>query len=302
MKINAIIRIITFSLAILLLSFILMSTIDQNYYLEDGKIHSYDDFEMVEPLASLQEDQFPSEVHNIEIEWAAGSITITEDASVQNIHIAEYSPAQSEHRTVMKQSGQTLKIKYSEESVKFSSFGTDIDFRKDLEIIVPAGWSCNSIEIDAAAADVEIHNLQINELDFDGASGFLVLDNCEIVNLDIDTASGDVEFIGTLKDLDFDAASAKFYGEFFQMPNHLNLDAMSGDVELVLPEYCWFTCELDTMSGSFDTDFATTQENGIYVHGGKTNACHIKVSAMSGNVSILKGVDVPATAGKNCDH
>lgn len=300
MKANAIIRIVCFSLAILLLSFILMSTLDQNYYLEDGKVHSYDEFEMEDPIATLHQDQIPSEVQNIEIEWAAGSITITEDASVQNIHITEYSPSSSNHQTVMKQSGQTLKIKFSEESVKLSSFGMDIDLRKDLEIVVPAGWSCNSIEIDAAAADVEICNLRINELDFDGASGLLVLDNCDIVDLDIDTASGDVEFIGTLKDLDFDAASAKFSGEFYQMPNHLNLDAISGDVEIILPDYCYFTCELDTMSGNFDTDFAITQnKNGVYIYGNKNDACHIKISAMSSDVSIRKGISDPA---KNCNH
>jgi len=104
-----------------------------------------------------------------------------------------------------------------------------------------------------------------------------------------------VEFSGTLKELDFDAASAKFYGEFLAMPNHLNLDAMNGDVELVLPECCWFICELETMSGSFNTDFATSQEKNTYVHGGKDNACHIKISAMSGDVSILKGISAPQT-------
>ena len=301
MKTNAIIRIVIFSLAILILASILLGVLGFKtlHFTSDG-VHSVRNDATVEPVEVLEQNEISPQVQNIEIEWVAGSITIQEDSSVQSIHITEYSPHGSDYQTVMKQSGQTLKIKFCEESVKLSSFGISADdVSKDLEIVVPAGWSGNSIEIDAAAADVDIRNLRMNELDFDGASGKLVLDNCEIVDLDIDTASGDVEFSGTLKDLDFDAASAKFDGEFFQMPNQLNLDAMSGDLDIVLPDYCWFTCELDTMSGRFDTDFETTQENGVYIHGNKDKACHIKISALSGDVSILKGISDPA---ENCNH
>ena len=194
----------------------------------------------------------------------------------------------------MKQSGQTLKIQFCEESVKFPSFGINVDISKDLVIRVPTEWACDSLEIDTASAEVEICDLQINELDFDGASGLLVLDNCDIVNLDIDTASGDVEFTGILKDLDFDAASARFHGEFLQVPNHLNLDTMSGDLEIILPEYCGFTCELDTMSGDFDSDFEFGTIGETYISG--DGACQIHVSAMSGDVDILKGVSSPEYA------
>lgn len=297
MKTSAIIRIVIFSLVIVLLSFVLLSVLDQNYYIESGRVHSYEEAGQLstESLMQINQHDISVQVQNIDIEWAAGSIIIQQSDSLSSIIVEESSPTYSEYETVIKQSGQTLKIKFSEESVKLSGFGIDADISKDLVIRVPKNWNCNSLEIDAAAAEVYIHDLSINELDFDGASGNLILDNCNIVDLDIDTASGDVEFSGTLKELDFDAASAKFYGEFLAMPNHLNLDAMNGDVELVLPEYCWFTCELETMSGSFDTDFATKQEKNIYVHGGKDNACHIKISAMSGDVSILKGISAPQT-------
>ena len=295
MKTSAIIRIVIFSLVIILLSFILLSVLDHNYYIESGRVHSYEEAGELptEALLQINQHDITAQIQNIDIDWAAGSIIIQQSDSLSSIIVEESCPTYSEYETVIKQSGQTLKIKFSEESVKLSGFGIDADISKDLVIRVPKNWNCNTLEIDAAAAEVFIHDLSINELDFDGASGNLILDNCNIVDLDIDTASGDVKFSGTLKELDFDAASAKFYGEFLAMPNQLNLDAMSGDVELVLPEYCWFTCELETMRGSFDTDFATTQDKNVYIHGGKDNACHIRVSAMSGDVSILKGISAP---------
>ena len=296
MKTSAVIRIILLSFLILLLSFILMSVLDQNYYIEGGRVHTYEDAEHIEPVAIAQQDEISAQIRNIEIDWAAGSITIQPDEHAQSIHVTEYAPAESKYQLVMKQSGQTLKIKFCEGSVTFPSFGIDIDISKDLVITVPADWVCNSIEIDAAATEVDIHNLQINELDFDGASGLLILDNCSIDVLDIDTASGDVEFTGTLKELDFDAASAKFSGEFYQVPRKLNLDAMSGDVELVLPENSGFYLELDTVSGAFDSDFDFHTMGAHYECG--DGACKIKVSGMSGDVSILKGIK-PA---ENCNH
>ena len=298
MKASAIIRTIAFSVAIILLSFILLSVIDYNYYFENGRLHSY---EMAVPAPTeatghVHQQDISTQVQNIEIEWVAGSIAIHPSDSLSNIIVEESSPAGSNYNMVVKQSGQTLKIKFCEESIKLSSFGINMDVSKDLVIRVPKNWNCNNLEIDAAATDVNIQDLTIRELDFDGASGNLILDHCNITELDVDTASGDVEFTGILENLDFDAASAKFYGEFFENPRNLNMDSMSGDLELVLPEDAGFELNMDTVSGSFDTDFLVGKHDKAYICG--EGQCKIKVSAMSSDVSILKGI----TAGKNCDH
>lgn len=289
MKASAIIRIIAFSLAIILLSFILLSVLDHNYYIESGRVHSYEDFEMEQPVEMIQQDVISSQVKNIEIEWVSGNVTIRSDPTVQGIMITESRLQGTEYQMVCKQSGQTLKIKFCEESIILSSFGVNVDVSKDLFIAVPSDWSANSIEIDAAAAEVDIHDLSINELDFDGASGNLILDNCNVSELDIDTASGDVEFIGTLEHLDFDAASAKFYGEFREVPHKLDMDSMSGDLELVLPPNAGFTCYIDGLSSNFSSDFELSNTGGTYVHG--DGACRIDVSCVSGDVEILKGVE-----------
>ena len=298
MKASAIIRIIVFSVAIILLSYILLGTFSMNYYFENGRLNSY---EMAEPRpteAALDGTQldFSAQIQNIEIEWVAGSISIHPSDSLSNIIVEERSPAESQHNMVVKQSGQTLKIKFCEESIKFSSFGINADVSKDLVIRVPKNWNCNNLEIDAAATDVTIQDLTIRELDFDGASGNLILNHCNITDLDVDTASGDVEFVGTLDHLDFDAASAKFYGEFNNLPRSLKMDTLSGDLELVLPEYTGFELNMDAMSGAFDTDFPVGKHDKAYICG--DGQCKIKVSAVSGDVSILKGI----TGGKNCDH
>lgn len=294
MRTNAIIRIIIYSLVILILSGILVSVLFFGMYIADGRVQSHHSDEHIAPIEGVvTQEIFSNDIKNIEIEWVAGSITIQPSKTANDIQITESFGHDVSQTMVCKQSGQTLKIQFCEDSMKFPSFGVDIDYSKDLVITVPENWNGNSLEIDAASTEVEVHDLNINELDFDGASGKLTLDNCKIVILDIDTASGDVEFSGILKELDFDAASAKFDGEFFQMPNHLNLDTMSGDLTIVLPEYCGFELTLDTMSGSFDSDFEFNTMGATYKVG--DGACKIKVNAMSGDVRILKGIDVPQT-------
>ena len=295
MKNNAIVRIVIYSVAIVALLGILLSATATGLYFTTSVVQN----EVPAPTASpreINQYDFTAQIQNIEIDWVAGSIAIHKSDSLSNITVEEFSPAGSNYNMVVKQSGQNLKIQYCEEPMKFSSFGIHSDVSKDLVIRVPKNWNCNNLEIDAAATDVNIQDLTIRELDFDGASGNLSLDNCNIEELDIDTASGDVEFTGILENLDFDAASAKFYGEFFENPRNLNMDSMSGDLELVLPEDAGFELNMDTVSGSFDTDFLVGKHDKAYICG--EGQCKIKVSAMSSDVSILKGI----TTGHNCDH
>ena len=288
MKTNAIIRIIIYSLVLVILISILMGVIGYKVYFSNGKIRN-DTVRPTESVRQINQHEVTTQIQNIEIEWIAGSITIHRSSSLNHISIDEFTSAGSEYEMIMKQSGQTLKIQFSEESIKFPSLGISTNISKDLVITVPESWNCNNLEIDAAAAEVNIQGLTIRELDFDGASGELILNNCNIVNLEIDTASGGVSFSGSLEALDFDAASASFRGEFNQLPRHLDLDAMSGDLELVLPPDAGFICNLDTMSGSFDSDFTFKTHDESYVCG--DGECKINVNGMSGDVSILKGIE-----------
>lgn len=292
MRTNAVIRIIIYSLVILILLGILISSLFFGLYIANGRVQ-IDNYEATEAPLVVSNDIVSADIRNIEIEWVAGSITIQPDDTTTGITISEYAPNDPDYQMVYKQSGQTLKIQFCEESMKFPSFGINVDVSKDLVITVPANWSCNKLEIDAAAAEVEIYDLNINEVDFDGASGECLFENCNIVSLDIDTASGNVEFKGILKELDFDAASAKFRGEFLQVPNHLYMDTMSGDLDIILPSYCGFEMEYDSASGSFGSDFEFTTDGTHYKCG--DGACKIKINAMSSDINILKGVDVPQT-------
>ena len=225
-------------------------------------------------------------IRNMEIEWASGVIVI-KPMDITEIRISEEGVNQSSDPMVWKVKDGKLVIQYSR--------NTDHDFGigllqgkdvKNLTIQVPRNWSCNSLEIDAASASLEVNDLTIREMEFDGASGTCIFNNCTVENLDLDTASGDVLFKGSLTQMECDAASANIILELTSIPKSLDLDTASGNLDLTLPEDAGFTVTMDTVSGEFTSDFTTTQRNGSYVAG--NGRCRIDVDAMSGSVTIRK--------------
>lgn len=289
MRTNAVIRIVAYSLAIILLLSILIGVLFFGLYFNGGRVQTYRSEENILPTeGQVTQFQFSDDIKNIEIEWVSGSITVRPRETVNGIYVAEHMGNDVTKTMVCKQSGQTLKIQFSDESIKFPSFGINVDYSKDLTIDVPADWVCNSLEIDTASAEVVVENITMEEFDFDGASGICRLNDCNVEEIDIDTASGNVYFTGTLDVLNCDAASADCSITAFNIPRSIEMNAASGDLELVLPPDTGFTCSMDTMSGDFESDFEFGRHDGVYIHG--DGDCEINVSAMSGDVSILKGV------------
>lgn len=298
MKSSAIIRIILFSIAILVLLGIFVSVMVFRSFMidldESGIIDTVQEIFEVRESDEIRIDgngrsgeYDATQVRDLEIDWVAGTIII-QPGDTDTIRFEESAVSDTKYQMITKRSGDKLVLQFCEESVGSFGFGINYsnDLSKDLVITVPLDWVCDSLEIDTASARVEIRNLQINEVDFDGASGLCIFENCSIAELDIDTASGDVEFSGTLNTLDFDAASANFHGNLQNTPNSLKMDTMSGDLDITLPEDCGFVATLDTMSGDFSSDFQTTISNGKYTYG--NGVCKINVKAMSGDVTIRK--------------
>jgi len=225
-------------------------------------------------------------IRGMEIEWAAGSIIIR-PTDIQQIYIHEDTTAKNYEQMVWKVREGKVSIQFAE-NMKIS-LGAGLnwgDFSKDLIIEVPADWKCDSLEVDAAIASLEVSDLTIWEMEFDGGSGTCVFDNCTVEKLDVNTASGDVRFAGSLQQLDCDAASANIRLELNNVPRSLDLDTASGDLDVTLPEDAGFTVTMDALSSDFTSDFETTSRNGSFIAG--NGRCRIDVDAMSGDVTIRK--------------
>ena len=296
MKNNAIIRIILWSLVIVILLGLMVSVMGGVSFfrnIRNSNAESEVSVNLATPVEALPSGESlhipANEVTDIEIEWAAGSILI-QPADVEEIEISESNVSDEKSSMRWKQTGKKLTIIFCEETF-VNSFGINNFPTKDLTIFVPRSWSCDSLEIDAASATLEVNDLTIREVEIDTASGTSVFDKCIVNKLDLDTASGDVRFVGSLDILDCDAASASVYAVLDNVPTRMDMDSMSGDLDITLPETAGFTVTMDGMSSDFSSDFETTIKNGNYTHG--DGSCRINVDAMSGDVTIRAASAVP---------
>ncbi len=298
MKANAIVRIVIWAIVILVLSGILVAglglgTLFSNFTIaESGRfdtIQSQEEMNQVRtdnsaaptPYASLPADQ----VHSIAINWAAGNI-VMEPGDVEEIQFWEEGSNSKYPLTWSHRNGK-LELHFSEENAgHWLGIHIGSELIKNLFIRFPKDWVCSELELDAASATLEVRELTIREVEIDTASGTCDFINCEVNTMDIDTASGDVEFSGKLNSLECDAASASFRGELTNVPSRIDMDSMSGDLKVTLPEDAGFTVKLDAMSSDFSSDFETVSRDGQFVHG--DGYCRIDMNAMSGDIYIRK--------------
>lgn len=294
MKNNAIARIILFSISIFLLLSILLAGLFYDIF--RAAYHSGSEVTHIAvPVSGATVNA--NEVHELHIEWAAGNIEIIPFDGASDILMRESEPENDADKMVYIQSGDKLIIQFRKETS--SGFGIHIneDISKNLEIFVPSDWICEKLEIDAAAANVTIRQMTLHNVDFDGASGLCIFEDCAIDELDVDAASGDLRFTGTLDKLDFDGMSASCYLVLKNEPSSIDMDSMSGDLDVTLPEYCGFTVSMDAMSSDFHSDFPTSGTKGTYVYG--DGHCRINLDAMTGDVTIRKGAEATFANGNS---
>ncbi len=298
MRLNPIIRIILFSLAIVVLSGILLAGIGATLFsVQNNRADTF--AEMIqtnvdsEPLPSQgtsgqanvtdAANRFnASDISEIEVNWISGTISIGSGTTNDQIIVSESTVSDEDYKMVCRREGDKLIIDFCK---KKNNFGINIPQSKELVIEVPANWNCDSIDLETASADIFVTDLTVRELDVESASGKCEIVSSEIGKLDLDTASGDIYFDGSVTNLELDAASANCQFIISNFPKSLRFEMASGDVELILPDDQGFTCNVDTLSGSIHNHYAEHHKKGSYTHG--DGSCRIEINAVSGDVTIM---------------
>ena len=314
MKHNAILRIILWSVVIVLLlgilgSVLLGSAVFQMYksssvsvtqIMETEKVNNIQPPDETTRVPKNTEASTPAQVNTqddvttvpaagireLEIEWVSGNILI-QSGDVEEIQISESGVTDADYVMQVRQKEEKLSIAFTQGTQSFLGLGIHGELSKDLTVVVPASWACEDLEIDVASAKVEIQGLTIRDLEFNGASGECNFTDCTVDSLDVNTASGDVYFTGRLRDFDCEAASASVYAKLSNVPEEMDLETMSGLMDITLPEDAGFTVSMESMKASFSSEFDTTTQGNRYVCG--NGQCKISVESMSGEVILRKG-------------
>lgn len=222
----------------------------------------------------------PEDIQKLTIHWTAGEVRILA-AAQDAITVAEDRLGTSQPM-VLRRDGSSLVVDFSEDGIAKNLSAK----RKNLTVTVPNGWDCQCLELDAASAELSCAELAFDDLEISTASGNVTLQNCSVGSMSMSSASGDLNFSGSLETLEFDGASAQASITVRNTPKKIEMNSVSGNLTLTLPEDCGFTLENSTLSGAVDTDFEVTTQADALVRG--DGACRIEMSSLSANVYICK--------------
>lgn len=274
MKINAIIRMVTWSLVLLLCLGAFLFLLDRERGVETTAATAV--------TAPVEEaPQMVERIRKLEIDWPSGTVTI-QPGDVREI-LVEESPVSDEKYTMSATGdGETLTIKYQAEGVPLA-IGRSL--KKDLTVTVPRDWRGELLKVETTSANVTLRELSLEEVEIESVSGESRFENCTVEELELDTTSGGLYYEGRLGELDVEAVSADVIARLENVPQSMELESVSGGLELALPEDGGVTAEIFGAS-RFTCAFETTQNGTTYVWGDGT--AKLRVDTVSGDVTIQK--------------
>ena len=221
-----------------------------------------------------------SEVKKLHIEWVSGNVTLK---SADQHNVTFRVDGDSALPFSYQLSGNELDLRYPADNALWKpAWGS-----KNLTVTVPQSWYARETNIDVVSAVVEVDGLSTEELKLDTTSGPINASGLCCDQIVASTVSGNVSLEGTAEELKLDTTSGRCQAELDERVREIELDSVSGELELILPESLGFEAEVDTVSGSFRSDIPTTASSkGVYTCG--NGECGISVDTVSGSISIQK--------------
>lgn len=215
-----------------------------------------------------------SSIHSIDVDWIDGDISVV-PYDGDDIILTESSNKELDDEYCLRyriKSGKLL-IEYCKSKYYI---GLDLSEEdnfptKTLEIKVPKDLAENlqELSVDAISSDVQLEDIGSEEFS-------------------IDTISGNLS--GTLllaDEITFDSTSGSMDLKLSHCPSSFEMYTISGDCTLYLPKKTGLTCEFDTISGDFDSEFDTYPEDdeGFIIGSGKAS---FEFSSTSGSMTVKK--------------
>ncbi len=158
---------------------------------------------------------------------------------------------------------------------------------KVLTVQVPRDMAkLDVVMLEVVSADATVEGMQTAKLDANSVSGEVTLREVQADTLDVETVSGNVTASGRFERVDANSVSGEVSVASSVCPNRVDAETVSGSVELTIPENDGFTCELDSVSGDLQADFAATVSKSRMVYG--DGSARFDVETVSGDVRIRK--------------
>ena len=233
-------------------------------------------------------------VKDFDIELVSASLKVTVGSgSKVNVKITTNLP--EDRRPVAKLDGSKLVIKTQKNIVNNFNFG---QYRTSVEITVPSSFNKSSyassrdIKIDNVSGGVNIENLKAGSFNVEVVSGSIKLIDIDADYVDTESVSGSTTVEGKFRKFDIDTVSGSVHIKTSDMvDSKSSVNAISGSVEISIPENNGFTLDYSSVSGTthneftgFKSDRKTKSGNDVYKNGN----VKITVGTVSGGINVKK--------------
>jgi lia operon protein LiaG len=249
------------------------------------------------------------EIQKIKIDWVSGSVNLVV-GSGSDIVFYETSNRTLTDKQKMRYNvsdSGTLQIRYCQNLDNILNwFSLDSNMpSKELTMEVPTSLIglLDNVEIDSVSADINLTgvygtktemdtvsgritctNVNVDDLEMDTTSGDVICENCKASSVSVDNVSGSVSLSGEIDQIDVDTVSGETRIASTIIPSKIEVDGVSGNIVISLPENAGFTANLDSVSGSISCDFpGTIGDDRIVVGDGSAN---YRFNTVSGSLKI----------------
>ena len=252
-----------------------------------------------------------ADITKIKIDWVAGSVNLRVGTSDQIVF------SESSYRNLT--DNQKMRYSVSDSGVLqihfcdnleniFDWFNVDANMpAKTLMLEVPASLigMLSEVEIDTVSANIDLAgvfgsktdistvsgevrcaDVTADQLRLSSTSGTLSCENSKANTLDLENVSGTIRVEGEYKNIDADTVSGSTNLSLAVSPEKLDVDGVSGNIKVALPEGSSFTAKLDTVSGNLTCAFQGTMGSDLVVVG--DGAATYRFNTVSGSLTIDK--------------
>ena len=262
--------------------------------IDGGWMFGWQDYRYDETGYTIGEGSIPyGEITAIDLDWVDGKIEIVAcgDTFVSLTESADAElPESARLRWRVDENGR-LSIKYRKSSW-FLGFGYE-NRNKTLILRIPERMleTLELLDVETVSSQVSVTDISADAFVYENVSGNLTLQNAAFTRCELESTSGDI----SLSDCRVERADAELVSGDLTFcstvcPSALDIESVSGDVELLIPADSSFALLHETESGQFISDFSVTKQGERYVCGSGTAA--FDVETVSGDLLLSQSNDV----------
>lgn len=216
---------------------------------------------------SIGQGTLDEEIDSVDIDWIAGNVkmVLTDEAKVI-IKETESEDEDNELRYRVVDGKLVIKFRKSGDA-SWNFWGRHHE--KELTVYIPRKMAENMKEVAVSCVSSDLNIKEITA--------------CK---LNVEMVSGDIKATGIFDDVEIEMVSGDIDMVSDKMLLKADVESVSGDVKLTMPEGDGFTAEHDSVSGDMDIDFEIRTKGKASIY--KDGSADYKFESVSGDVSIKK--------------